>query len=132
MNKKQLNKMATADAVEWCRLNALSEELDKLGIPMYQRLQECGARSPEYQDAFNRAYKALDYDAARRNASDILSVTNVAPKPKGGHKMLKLGVAALGLYILHETGYDRVLWQKGQSHYNDLKARLKKATDDGQ
>lgn len=127
MNKKQLNKMATTDAIEWCRLNALSEELDKLGIPMYQRLQDMGNYSPEYQDAFNRVYKTLDYDAARRSASDILSATNVAPKPKGGHKMLKLGVAALGIYILHETGYDRVLWHKGRARYNDLKFRLKKA-----
>lgn len=132
MNKKQLNKMAMTDAIEWCRLNALSEELDKLGRSTYLRLQDMGTYSPEYQDAFNRSYKVLDYDAARRNASDILSATNVAPKPKGGHKMLKFGVAALGIYILHETGYDRVLWQKGQSHYNELKARLKKATNDGQ
>lgn len=131
MNKKQLNKMATADAVEWCRLNALSEELDKLGRPTYLRLQEMGNYSPEYQDAFNRAYKTLDYDAVRRNASDILSATNVAPKPKSGHKMLTLGVAVLGVYILHETGYDRVLWHKGRAHYSALKARLKKATDDG-
>ena len=132
MNKNQINALATADAVEWCRLNALSEELDKLGQPMYRLLQDMGSYAPEYQDAFNRAYKTLDYDAARRNAADILSATNVAPKPKSGHKMLKIGVAALGIYILHETGYDRVLWQKGQSHYNELKARLKKATDDGQ
>ena len=132
MNKKQLNKMATTDAIEWCRLNALYDEIMDLGTPVYQRLQASGDRSLEYQDAFNRAYKTLDYDAARRNASDILSATNVAPKPKGGHKMLKLGVAALGIYILHETGYDRVLWQKGQHHYNALKARLRKATDDGQ
>ena len=132
MNKKQINALATADAVEWCRLNALSEELDKLGRPTYLRLQEMGSYSPEYQDAFNRAYKTLDYDAARRNAADILSATNVVPKPKSGRKMLTLGVAALGVYILHETGYDRVLWHKGRARYNDLKFRLKKATDDGQ
>ena len=132
MNKNQINALATADAVEWCRLNALSEELDKLGQPMYRLVQDRGTYAPEYQEAFNRAYKALDYDAVRRNAADILKATNAVPKPKSSHMMLKLGVAAVGVYILHETGYDRVLWHKGQHHYNALKARLKKATDDGQ
>lgn len=127
MNKNQINALATADAVEWCRLNALSEELDKLGQPMYRLLQDMGSYAPEYQEAFNRAYKTLDYDAARRNAADILSATNVTPKPKSGRKMLTLGVAVLGVYILHETGYDRVLWHKGRARYNDLKFRLKKA-----
>jgi hypothetical protein len=133
---KNVDKLAAVDAFNWARAEMFFGE----GAGTRRKLLNAAIAQkatsiPGYEEAFERAYAAQDMAkhaikaAQERQHIDRSNAIgkNVKGILRGDRRSMSTGVLVLvGVaYILHQTGYDKVLYAEGQKYYRKLKAEYK-------
>lgn len=135
MSKSKLDKMAQHDAERW----AAAEMFYGEGAGTRRKLVSAEVQSkmfdiPAYHDAFHQAYQALNMDKfAKAAVRERQAIDRAAKASKnlrairtGNYQGLSTGVfAAVGTaYVLHVTGYDKVLLEESKKAYKKAKVEF--------
>lgn len=128
----RLDKMAQRDAERW----AAAEMFYGEGAGTRRKLMAAEIESKmfdmsAYHDAFHKAYQALDMNkfaqaaVRERKAIDRAAKAskNLSAIRTGNYQGLSTGVFAVvgTAYVLHLTGYDKVLLEEGKKAYKRTK-----------
>lgn len=107
---KKVNKVAAQDAVRWVDARETINEI----MTKYQHNQQ-------YAKAIDSAVLELDAVPA--------AVSQRMPSP-GMKRAAKIGLLVAGVIILHETGYDEVLWTNAKRLFRRGKRAAQKVVDE--
>lgn len=135
MTSHGLNKLAKEDAQRWASAEmAYGEGAGTRRKLMNAELQSKTLNIPGYWDAFNNAYDALDMNKFAKAAVKERKALDRAAKASknlrairtGNYQGLSTGVfVAVGTaYVLHVTGYDKVLLAEGKKAYKKAKVEF--------
>lgn len=129
-----INKIAQNDAFDWARAEMFfGEGAGTRRKLLYAEILDKQAKIPGYYEAFIKAYQKQDMGehaikaAQERKRIDraVKVRRNVNAAYRGDRRNMTpvLGIAATAAIIAHQTGYDKVLLEKGRRQYKQLKAR---------
>lgn len=111
---KKINKIAAQDAARYVEANAF---LSEIGDRFYA--------DKNYAKAFNDAYDRIAANQTAVYVAQKLSTPTAV-------KIRRVGLIAVGVVILHETGYDKVVWdklksfgRKAQAQTNEVKEAVR-------
>lgn len=132
MSKSRIDKMAQHDAERW----AAAEMFYGEGAGTRRKLMAAEVETKmfddlEYYNAFHKAYEALNMDKfAKAAVRERQAIDRVAKASKnlrairtGNYQGLSTGVFAVvgTAYVMHLTGYDKVLLEEGKKAYKKAK-----------
>jgi hypothetical protein len=134
--KTRLDKMAQHDAERWAAAEmAYGDGAGTRRKLMSAELQTKMIDIPGYWDAFDRAYNGLNMNKFAKAAVKERKALDRAAKAGKNLRALRTGnfqnlstgvfIAAGTAYVLHATGYDKVLYQEGQKAYKKARVEVK-------
>lgn len=132
-----IRKMAETDAFNWARAEMFFGQ--GAGIRrrlLWNEIDSKMARIPNYEPLFQKAYgkqnmaehalkAAKERKAIDRKVAIGKNARALARGDRRNMSPLLLGAIA-GAVVLHQTGYDKVLWEQGKICYDDLKAAVRR------
>lgn len=135
MNKSRLDKIAQQDAERWAAAAMFyGEGAGTRRKLLTAEIDEKAWNTDGYIESFHQAYNALDMDKfAKAAVRERQAIDRAAKASKnfrairtGNYQGLSTGVfVAVGTaYVLHVTGYDKVLLAEGKKAYKKAKVEV--------
>lgn len=127
-----ISKIAAKDAAEWARAEMFfGEGAGTRRKLLWAEIATKVKKIPGYSEDFESAYESQNLAehaikaAKERQSIDRMNMVrkNTRAIVRGDRRSLSTGlaiVAAIG-YFAHQTGYDKVLLEKGKKYYRKLK-----------
>jgi len=138
---KQLEKMATKDALRWAQAEmAFGEGAGTARKLLNAEINQKYFKIPGYAQVFDDTYDMLDMaDIAAKALKDHKKLVRMKHVEKNTRALLRgnprgmstgLAVAFTVGVVLHQTGYDKVLYRKAEVEYKKLNRKFQHIKND--